>query len=88
MTKPMTAGELLQILQDLDPETIVMLGIDSEGNGHYPLGGFWTGACRKEPGITGCWSVGIEKLTPLLRRNGYTEHRLLEGDPAIMLDPM
>lgn len=39
----MTVRELLSWLKDLDPDTLVILSIDEEGNAYSPVGGWGSG---------------------------------------------
>jgi hypothetical protein len=40
----MKVKELIEQLQDVDPESEVIMAKDSEGNHYTPLSGFWEGA--------------------------------------------
>jgi len=79
----MTVAQLIKRLQKEDPERIVILSSDSEGNSYSELYADAIG--------TAAWNgeeVGLEELTPELEKRGYTEEDLLEGGkPALILSP-
>lgn len=83
----MKVRELIELLQQEDPEREVILSRDAEGNGYSPCDGeFGTGAYRP----TTAWSgeYGIEALTDVLEAGGYTDEDVVEGIPALVLYPM
>ncbi len=82
----MTIKALIKLLQAEDPNRIVIMASDSEGNSHSPLDGLSTCAYRAETTWSG--QTGLEKLTSQDRKDGYTEDDLLEGGkPALILHP-
>ena len=82
-----TVGQLIELLKVEDPARLVVLSSDAEGNKHSPLASLWSGAYEVENTWRG--EVGLEKLTPEDRKNGYEEEDVLEnGDPALILGPI
>lgn len=83
----MTVGELIAELQKEDPDRIVVMSSDAEGNRHSPLASFWTGAYRPE--TTWMGEVGLQKLTKQDREDGYTNEDVIrDGQPAVILSPV
>jgi len=80
----MTVKELIERLREIDQDRIVVMSMDPEGNGFFPLGDLETYAFTKEDG---CGEIGIEELTDELREQGYTEEDIKEGQPAVCLWP-
>ena len=76
----MTVKELIKKLQKEDPNRIVVLSIDEEGNGFKELADVQTASYQDG-------ETGLEKLTPELKKQGYSEEDLLDGTPAIVLWP-
>jgi len=81
----MTVGELLQQLENEDPESLVVMAKDSEGNSYSPLSSFWTGAYKADSTWSG--EVGFSELTPELEEAGYDEEDIIEGVKAVILCP-
>lgn len=77
----MKLRELIELLQQEDGERLVVLAIDTEGNGFKPLSEISTAAF--EDG-----DIGLEELTEDLRAQGYSEEDLCYGEPAIVLWPV
>jgi len=44
----MTVKELIEQLKKEDPDRLVIMAKDPEGNGYSPLSDFWSGAYRAE----------------------------------------
>lgn len=83
----MKVKKLIKLLQEEDPNAIVIMAKDGEGNSYSPLSEFWSGAYRAE--TTWYGEVGYSKLTEELEEAGYTEEDLIEGgEPAIILSPI
>lgn len=76
----MTVKELIEKLLTLDPNRVVVLSRDEEGNGFNELAHITNCSYRKG-------EIGLEQLTAELRRQGYTEEDLMEGTPALVLWP-
>ena len=81
----MTVRELIAELKTINPDRIVVMASDSEGNSYSPLAGMWTGAYLAESGWRG--EVGLEKLTEDLKKKGYTDEDVVGGEPALILSP-
>jgi len=80
----MTVAELIEELKQHDPNRLVVMARDTEGNGYSPLyDTLYTGAYCKSFG-----EFGLEKLTDEDKRRGYTEEDVYEdGVPALCLYP-
>lgn len=81
----MTIGELIDALSKEDPNRLVVMSKDAEGNSHSPLWSFWTGAYVAESTWSG--DVGLEELTPEDMARGYTEEDVIDGIPCVVLCP-
>lgn len=82
----MTVKELIELLQKEDPERLVVMSKDSEGNGFSPLNDIGPGAYRAESTWSG--EVGLEKLTPALKKKGFgPEDVIHDGQKALVLWP-
>lgn len=81
----MTVAALIKLLSKEDPKRIVVLSADSEGNSYSPLSGAGTAAYVADSTWSG--SIGLEKLTPALKKQGYTDEDVLDGKPALVLYP-
>lgn len=82
----MKVKKLIKLLQACDPERIVVMASDSEGNGYSPLADISSAAYRAETTWSG--EVGLETLTELDRKKGYSEEDVIDdGKPAIILHP-
>jgi hypothetical protein len=78
-----TVKELIARLAELDPEAVVIMQRDPEGNGYAP--------CAGAEG-NGAWDgdeqeYGYASLSPGLEKNGYSEEDLVSGVPAVVLWP-
>ena len=82
----MTVSELIALLKKEDPERIVIMAKDTEGNGYSPLYGMWSGAYLAETAWYG--EAGIETLTQTDIDEGYTKEDVIDGVPAIVLVPV
>ncbi len=67
----MTVKELLEQLQDCNPEDTVILAKDSEGNDFSPMSEITEGRYVAESTWSG--TVLLRELTPELVQEGYTE---------------
>jgi hypothetical protein len=82
----MTVNELIKQLQNEDPERIVILQGDSEGNSFSPILHMWAGAYKEYSEYDG--EAKVEKLTESMRARGYTaEDVITDGVPALILTP-
>lgn len=80
-----TVKELIEKLSKEDPNRIVILQRDPEGNGFSPMDDeVFTGAYDEHE-----MRIGIEKLTRSLRGQGFTKEDVIEGgSPALIITPM
>jgi len=82
----MTVKELIEKLQQEDPNRLVVCQKDAEGNGYSPLDTCWTGAYRARS--RGMLRAGLEKLTDANRKAGFTKEDVIRGGvPALFLMP-
>ena len=82
----MTVRELITLLEQHDPDRIVVMAKDSEGNSYSPFSDAWTGAYLAE--TTWMGEVGLEVLTQEDREDGFDESDVLDGVPALILCPV
>ena len=81
----LTVRELIKQLKKENPERIVLLSSDEEGNSYKPLYEAERAAAKDEDGE---WVLGIEQLTAELLNEGFTEDDVLEHSrPALVLYP-
>jgi hypothetical protein len=79
----MKVKELIKILSKENPERVVVLSMDEEGNGFSPLSGVQRASFDEDE-----QNIGIEELTDDHKEEGYSEYDLLEnGIPALVLWP-
>jgi hypothetical protein len=79
----MKVKELVKLLQTFDPNAVVILQRDPEGNGYAPLSGAEdNGSWDKQEG-----EYGYAQLTEALKDRGYTEEDCIQGEPAVVLWP-
>ena len=78
----MTVKELNEQLKKCDPDSLVVMAIDEEGNGYSIFRDIWSENCNYKDG-----EVGLSYLTDEHRKQGYTEEDILDGQPAIVLWP-
>lgn len=82
----MTVRELIELLKNEDPDRLVIMAKDSEGNSYSPLADMWSGAYVADTTWSG--EVGLDELTEELRAQGYDEEDVSEdGVPALILCP-
>ena len=81
----MKVKDLIKELQKLDPERIVVMSSDAEGNSHSPLYSISEGAYREESTYSG--DYGLEKLTDEDIKDGYSKEDVVYGEKAICLHP-
>jgi hypothetical protein len=83
----MTVKELIEVLSGCEPDRLVVMAKDSEGNGYSPLSSTWCGKYRAE--TTWYGEVGLEQLDEEDIARGYTEEDVMEdGDLALILSPL
>jgi hypothetical protein len=74
----MKVKDLIKKLQKEDPNRLVVLSGDSEGNSHYELNSYWLGSYKDG-------EVGLEKLTKRDLDEGYGEDDVVKGQKALIL---
>lgn len=84
----MTVRELIERLQGIDPDRIVIIQKDAEGNAYSPLEGVDGGNVAFLAGSTYSGYVGLQELTPELRQQGYTREDIIDGQPCCVLYPI
>jgi hypothetical protein len=77
----MKVKELIEKLKKFDPEKLVILSKDSEGNYYDTLWEIDDGHTYKDN------YIGYAKITPELKKQGYDEEDIMEGEPCIVLYP-
>lgn len=80
----LTVKELIDQLSGLDPDAVVIMQRDPEGNGYAP--------CSGAEG-NGAWDTkereyGYATLTPELERQGFSQEDVIAGVPAVVLWPI
>jgi hypothetical protein len=80
----MKVKELIQQLKQEDPERVVLVSRDEEGNGFLELRELGTSA-----GTNGGyeWEIGLEELTDELKKQGYSDEDVMDGVPVLVLWP-
>ena len=81
----MKVSDLIQLLQKEDPNRLVVISKDSEGNSYSPLSDMHIASYKADSTWSG--ECGLEKLTDELESRGYTEEDVLDGEPALILYP-
>ena len=83
----MTVAELITELQKVDPNRIVILQKDAEGNGHKLLEGVDDNAVYE---AINSWrgEVKYQTLTDEMRKQGYSDDDVGEGKPCLVLYPV
>lgn len=83
----MKVRALIAILEKMDPERVVILQKDAEGNGYSPLEGA-DDNCLYAADSTWSGEVGHERLTEKDRKQGYTDEDIGHGEKAVVLFPV
>ena len=79
----MKVKALIAKLQKMDPERIVVMARDEEGNGSFmPLQTVEAGSFNRNRG-----EYGLEALTPKAEAQGYGEDDVVAGKPCVCLWP-
>ncbi|MCP6727326.1 MAG: hypothetical protein KJI69_04955 [Patescibacteria group bacterium] len=81
----MKVKDLIKELQEVDPERMLIMSSDAEGNSHSPLYSISEGAYLADSTYSG--EYGLEKLTNEDIEYGYTIEDLIDGEKAICLHP-
>lgn len=79
----LTVKKLIDQLSGLDPDAVVIMQRDPEGNGYAP--------CSGAEG-NGAWDnkereYGYAKITPELEKQGFAEEDVISGVPAVVIWP-
>ena len=83
----MNVKELIKLLEQEDPERIVILQGDAEGNSFSPVLHMWVGAYKEYSEYDG--DAKVEKLTESMRARGYTDEDVItDGVPALIITPL
>ncbi len=82
----MKVKQLIKLLQKEDPDRIVVVASDAEGNNYSPLSDITTGAYDPETTYSGVY--GLEKLTKAGIKLGYSEEDVIKGKKALCLHPI
>jgi hypothetical protein len=80
----MTVRELIKILSEADPEKLVVVSRDAEGNGYCPLGNV---SVENDVFDEDEGEIYLEELTPELVSEGYTDEDVGEGRRCAVLWP-
>jgi len=83
----MKVKELKKLLETVDDNRLVIMAKDGEGNGYSPLAEIDDCSTYKADST---WSgeIGIEKLTPELKKQGYSKLDMCGGVKALVLWPI
>lgn len=77
----MKVRELIALLQQEDPERLVVLAVDEEGNGFSLVH-------QVSPAMYSEGETGLEALTPELEDQGYSDEDVMkDGEKAVVLWP-
>ena len=83
----MTVAELIRLLSGFEPDRIVVMAKDAEGNNYSPLHGMWAGKYRAE--TTWYGPVGLEGIDEEMMQQGYTDEDVMtDGEKALILTPV
>jgi hypothetical protein len=81
----MTVMELIKKLNDLPSDAVVIQSRDAEGNGFSPVADVGIGRYEAENDWSG--EMKLDKLTPELEKQGYSEEDVGDGPIAICFWP-
>jgi hypothetical protein len=77
----MTVRELREKLAEFDQDSLVVMSSDGEGNGFSPLSGLGDSIyVDDDPESIWDGAIYLNELTDELRKQGYTEEDLYDGD--------
>lgn len=84
----MTVRELIEALKGMDPDRLVVLQKDGEGNGYSPLADVDDNAAYM-PETTWSGEVGLQFLTAEDRSSGFSDEDLAHPNatPCVILGP-
>jgi len=78
----MTVSQLMDILENCNPEALVVMAGDPEGNYYSePVN------VDKDLYINESGDVGFNTMTPELRKQGFTDMDLIVGKECVVLTP-
>lgn len=80
-----TVGELIGKLLSFDPDDLVVLASDSEGNNFSPLYELTEDLYQEDSNWSG--NTCPREITDELRQGGWTEEDIMPGRPCITLWP-
>lgn len=83
----MKVKELIEQLKECDPDSIVIMSEDGEGNGFSPLSEI-DDSSNYLADSTWSGEVGLRELTPDLEVRGYSEEDILDGEKCVVLWPI
>ena len=83
----MKIKQLIKILEKMDGDRIVILQKDGEGNGFSPLAGADDNT-QYLPDSTYSGEIGIEKLSKIDKKKGFTEADVMKGKKSVVLFPI
>ncbi len=80
----LTVKELIAQLTELDPDAVVIMQRDPEGNGYAP--------CSGAEG-NGAWDTrerefGYASITESMMQSGFTDEDIVRGIPAVVIWPV
>jgi hypothetical protein len=78
----MNKSELIKLLNDIEGDPIIVLSRDAEGNGFNKLSDIELSSYDHSTR-----EIGLIELTDDLRKEGYSEEDVLEGERAVVLWP-
>lgn len=82
----MNVKQLIELLQQEDPDRIVICQKNVEGNKYSPLSNIRTGYYLANTTCSG--TAGLEKLSEQNIQDGYSEEDVIAGNPALVLVPV
>lgn len=84
----MKVKELIKLLQKANPESIVIMAKDGEGNYFSPLHDIDLENNTYEADSTWSGEVRLKTLTDDLKKHGYTEEDVGDGEDCVVLNPI
>lgn len=79
----MKLREFIALFDEEDMDREVLVSTDNEGNGYRKFSGY--GINSYDDSNQYNLEIGLEELTPELKKQGYSEEDVLEGKPCIVL---
>lgn len=84
----MKVKELIKLLQKANPEAIVIIVKDGDGNSFSPLHDVDIKNKTYEADSTWSGEVCFKTLTDDLKKHGYTEEDVGDGEDCVVLNPI